>query len=161
MVPAEADRWRSAAATAGTNLSAWLRGIADLAAAQGVDVTQIRAELVALRSDLNRGVGNNLNQIAMALHVGPGAARDRSARYETALVDAVDEIARIREHLEAALGGLGAKTGHRRHPAQAAVPVTPPAEQFHPTPEENFGDARVNPALMPADIAAMLNILDA
>ncbi len=144
VTPEEEQRWRAAAAAARTNLSAWLRGVADLSAAHGIDVTEIRSELVALRTALNRGPGNSLNQIAKALHVDPGTARDRAAKHELALMVAADELACIRDQLEIALGSLGARGDQRRRPTRTAL-AAPPVEE---------------PPIS-ADIAAILNILDA
>jgi hypothetical protein len=68
--PDQAVEWRLAAGDGG--LSAWLREVADLAVSgrEPIEFTGLRAELVGLRSDLRRGVWNNLNQIARHLHAG-------------------------------------------------------------------------------------------
>jgi hypothetical protein len=62
--PDERDRWHAAAAERGMTATAWLRALADEAAATGRTGREITAELIRLRQDLARGIGNNLNQIA-------------------------------------------------------------------------------------------------
>ena len=67
----EAMAWREAATTAGhVSLSAWLRGLAMLSASTGIDATACRSTLSALRADLTRGIGNNLNQICRVMNAG-------------------------------------------------------------------------------------------
>ena len=84
----ELATWRDAATAAGhASMSAWLRGLAMLSAATGVDAAALRATLSALRADLARGVGNNLNQIAFALHQGRFVA---GADIERAIADIRD-----------------------------------------------------------------------
>ena len=103
---AMAARWRAAAAATGTpSLSEWLRDVADAACLRGLDVPGLRAEIVALRADLSRGVGNNLNQIAAALHADARAGIPPSAAGHD-LAAAATEIAAMRARLDQALRPL-------------------------------------------------------
>ena len=69
----EAVRWQTAAEIAGhPSLSSWVRALADEAAATGNNGRSITVALVALRADLARGVGNNLNQLARHANEGHG-----------------------------------------------------------------------------------------
>ena len=71
----EAARWQAAAeATGHPSLSSWVRALADEAAATGTDGRSVAAALAALRQDLARGIGNNLNQLAHRMNTGGGAA---------------------------------------------------------------------------------------
>jgi len=64
----ELQRWRTAAAHHGvTNLSRWLRSLADQTAACGDNPMAWRRDLSRMLRDLNSGVGNNLHQIARGL----------------------------------------------------------------------------------------------
>ena len=64
----EHDRWQAAAEIAGhPSLSSWVRSLADEAAATGSDGRAVLATLVALRTDLARGIGNNVNQLARSI----------------------------------------------------------------------------------------------
>lgn len=80
----EAARWTAAASAAGhPSLSAWVRALLDQAAATKGDGRAVAAALVALRQDLARGIGNNLNQIAHRLNGGQpvdGTALEEAAR---------------------------------------------------------------------------------
>lgn len=68
---AEAARWAAAAAEAGhPSLSSWVRCLADEAAATRGDGLAVARALTALRADLARGVGNDLDRIARRLHAG-------------------------------------------------------------------------------------------
>ena len=103
---AMADRWRAAAAATGTpSLSEWLRDVADAACLSGLDVPALRSEIVGLRADLSRGVGNNLNQIAAALHADAKAGIPPSAAGHD-LAAAATEIAAMRVRLDQALRPL-------------------------------------------------------
>jgi hypothetical protein len=101
---AQTARWRNIAGPRG--LSAWLRDLADVAAASGADVAVLRVELVRLRADLNRGVGNNLNQIAAAMNADLKAGRAASPA-DRALAEAAAELAAMRAVVEEALAALG------------------------------------------------------
>ena len=103
---AMADRWRAAAAATGTpSLSEWLRDVADAACTRGFDVPGLRAEIVAIRADLSRGVGNNLNQIAAALNADARAGIAPSdTKHDLATV--ASEIAAMRARLDQALRPL-------------------------------------------------------
>ena len=77
----EHDRWQSAAEAAGhPSLSSWVRALADEAAATGSDGRAVLAALVALRTDLARGIGNNVNQLARAVNQGNGVTQPDLAR---------------------------------------------------------------------------------
>ena len=109
--------WRSAAADVGMNLSAWLRGVADIAAVTGGNPVAVRLEVTALRTSLNRGVGNNLNQLAASVNSG---ALTGSPQLGATLTRATDELARMREALEKLLrsdGQSGKASGQRNAPA--------------------------------------------
>ena len=103
---AMADRWRAAAAATGTpSLSEWLRDVADAACLSGLDVPALRAEIIALRADLSRGVGNNLNQLAALLNAEAKAGiRPDGASLD--LAAAAAEIAAMRARLDQALRPL-------------------------------------------------------
>lgn len=164
VAPEEIARWRAAAAAAaaaaGTNLSDWMRGVADLSAADGVVPSQVRAKLVTLRTEMNRGPGNNLNQIAKALHVEPSNPVACGFRYEGALVTAADDIARIRELLERALGKLGAKGCPRRRTTTKGPRRRSPPPATQVAAGESAATTQVpGTALTPVD--AILQILDA
>lgn len=69
----EAVRWQTAAEIAGhPSLSSWVRALADQAAATRSTGQEVAAALLALRYDLARGIGNNLNQLARHANEGHG-----------------------------------------------------------------------------------------
>ena len=69
----EAVRWQTAAEIAGhPSLSSWVRALADQAAATRSTGQEVAAALLALRCDLARGIGNNLNQLARHANEGHG-----------------------------------------------------------------------------------------
>ena len=112
-------RWRSAAGGGARDLSAWIRIAVDAAAAgttlsvHDASAEALRAELVHLRAELGRGVGNNLNQIAAHLN---GAARVGEANvsaHAAALIAAAADIAAVREAVTRALAGT---VHHGRRP---------------------------------------------
>lgn len=80
----EHARWTAAARAVGhPSLSSWVRALMDEAAATGGDGRAVAAALVALRTELGRGIGNNLNQIAHRLNGGQpvaGGALDDAGR---------------------------------------------------------------------------------
>ena len=79
----ELSRWKGAAASHGLPVSTWMRSIADEAAATGQNGRAVAAELAQLRSDIARGIGNNLNQIAHRINGGgttSGEILDEAAR---------------------------------------------------------------------------------
>ena len=74
----EIERWTAAAEQAGhPTLSSWMRDLADQAAATGSNGREVAGILVSLRSDLARGVGNNINQLAKHVNEGHGLDGDR------------------------------------------------------------------------------------
>jgi hypothetical protein len=79
--------------------------VADAACLRSLDVPALRAEIVALRGDLSRGVGNNLNQIAAALHADAKAGIPPTAVGHD-LAAAAAEIAAMRARLDQALRPL-------------------------------------------------------
>ncbi len=118
VIPEEEQRWRAAADASGQNLSAWLRGVADLAAAGAgaVNPAEVRDALVRFRADLNRGVGNNLNQLARALNGDLLAEKEPSASAcEAALTRAAEDLSTMRAALQQALGGLSSRRRPPRH----------------------------------------------
>lgn len=81
--PEERERWHAAAAARQMTATAWLRALADEAAATNTSGRETAAALVALRTELARGVGNNLNQLAHRLHStghADGTAIEEAAR---------------------------------------------------------------------------------
>jgi len=113
-------RWRAAAGGDG-KLSGWLRNVADMAAARSTDPAEIRDALVGLRADLNRGIGNNLNQIAHALNADLLAGQQPSASaVEAALTQAAEDLATMRSTLQSALDGYP-----RRRPRRPVIPQSP------------------------------------
>ena len=101
-------RWREAAAAAGaSSLSEWVRDAANVAASQELDVPALRAEIVALRADIGRGVGNLLDQIATKLNTDAKAGLSPNATaHEAALAEAAADIAAMRARLDRALRPL-------------------------------------------------------
>ena len=76
------------------------------AAASGTIAADLRAELVRLRADLARGMGNNLNQIAHALNADLKAGRlPDAAAHERSLAAAAD-VALARRAVERMLRRL-------------------------------------------------------
>lgn len=80
--PEQRAAWRTAAGGGGRAFSAWARDILDDAArgapslpARSAEAAALRAELAGLRSELNRGIGNLLDQVATRLHVDALAGR--------------------------------------------------------------------------------------
>jgi hypothetical protein len=97
------DAWQVAAQAAGLPLASWLREAADAAVLTGVTAADLRAEIVALRTEIGRGVGNNLNQLARALHTPRvGRAADAATHAET-LATAARDLAALRQIAEALL----------------------------------------------------------
>lgn len=92
--PEEMERWKAAAASHGMAVSAWMRTLADDAAATGKTGKETAEALVALRTEIARGVGNNLNQLAHRKNAGghiDGEAVEEAAR---AVRTAMGEIER-------------------------------------------------------------------
>lgn len=125
--PAEESRWRIAAASSGMSLSAWLRSLADIAAATGANPGDVRAELVALRRDLNAGIGNNINQIAHALNADRIAGNPASSS-EAALRQMADDLARIRGAIESLMGSRAPTAPRTKRRAENQLQVSAPAE---------------------------------
>lgn len=105
------QRWRRAS---GPSLSAWMRLAADRTAS-GKDglvlsaehAERLEAALVAIRADLNRGVGNNLNQIAVALNTSLKAGKGADpGPHEAALNQAAEDLHAIRDLISRALDSL-------------------------------------------------------
>jgi hypothetical protein len=96
--------WSAAAETAGLALACWLREAADAAMVAGATAADLRADLMALRTELGRGVGNNLNQIARSLNIDLRARRPADgAAHAAALLTAARELTAIRRKAEALL----------------------------------------------------------
>lgn len=68
----ESIRWHDTAKAHGLTLSAWLRGLADDAVACDGSGRELATALVELRTEIGRGVGNNLNQLAHRANSGLG-----------------------------------------------------------------------------------------
>ena len=84
------------------------------AAASGTTAADLRAELVRLRADLARGMGNNLNQIAHALNADLKAGRlPDAAAHERSLAAAAADVALARRAVERMLRRLERPTGRR------------------------------------------------
>jgi hypothetical protein len=94
--PDERDRWHAAAAERQMTATAWLRALADEATATGRNGREVLAELIRLRQDLARGVGNNLNQIAHRTHTGQPID-------STAIEDAARAVREMQREIERAL----------------------------------------------------------
>jgi len=108
------QRWQAAAAGNGvSNLSRWLRGVADQAAACGDDPNAWRRELARMMRDLNAGIGNNLNQIARSV-----AHADPDGLCSVALARMAKEFADLRRDVRAHLLG-GVRTPRRASRRQA------------------------------------------
>jgi hypothetical protein len=97
------DAWLGAAQAAGLPLARWLREAADAVVLTGVTAADLRAEIIALRTEIGRGVGNNLNQLARALHTPRvGHAADAVSHAEI-LATAARDLAALRQTAEALL----------------------------------------------------------
>lgn len=107
--------WREAASQARMSLSGWLREAADAVVISGTTAADLRAAIVALRTEIGRGVGNNLNQIARALNTDIRAGRRADgAPHEAALEAAARDIALIRRRTEAMLRRVERAGQHQR-----------------------------------------------
>ena len=105
--PAQRGVWRARAQEAGLPTAAWLREAADAVAAAGTTAADLRAELVHLRADLARGVGNNINQVAHALNADlKRGVQPTAAPHERSLAAAAADIAAARRVLERMLRRL-------------------------------------------------------
>jgi Bacterial mobilisation protein (MobC) len=106
--------WREAAGQARMSLSEWLREAADAVVISGTTAADLRAAIAALRTEIGRGVGNNLNQIARALNTDIRAGRRADcAPHEAALEAAARDVAIIRRRTEAMLRRVE-RAGQRR-----------------------------------------------
>lgn len=79
----ESARWHDTAKAHGLTLSAWMRGLADEAVACDGNGRELATALVELRTEIGRGVGNNLNQLAHRSNAGlsiHGEALDSALR---------------------------------------------------------------------------------
>lgn len=99
--------WQAAAKAAGTTLSSWVREAVDAAALTGATAATLRGDLVTLRAELNRGVGNNLNQLARTLNIArkEGTAID-PAGHAAALKAAAADLAGLRRQMDTLLRRL-------------------------------------------------------
>lgn len=99
--------WQAAAKAAGATLSSWVREAADAAALTGATAATLRGDLVTLRAELNRGVGNNLNQLARTLNIArkEGRAID-PADHTAALKAAAADLAGLRRQMDTLLRRL-------------------------------------------------------
>lgn len=113
--PDQRAAWRACAAAAGLPMAAWVREAADAAAATGTTAADLRDALVWLRTDLGRGLGNNVNQLAHALNLDLKAGhRPEAAAHERALAAAAADAAAMRRAVDRALRGLGQRPRPRR-----------------------------------------------
>ena len=109
--PDQRTAWSACAAAAGLPTAAWMR---EAAAAAGTTAADLRAELVRLRVDLARGMGNNLNQIAHALNADLKAGKlPDAAAHERSLAAAAADVALARRAVEWMLRRLERPTGRR------------------------------------------------
>jgi hypothetical protein len=98
------DAWLAAAQAAGLPLASWLREAADAVVLTGVTAADLRAEIIALRTEIGRGVGNNLNQLARALNTAPHTGRPAgAATHAEILATAARDLAALRQTAEALL----------------------------------------------------------
>ena len=102
--------WSACAAAAGLPSAAWMREAA-AAAASGTIAADLRAELVRLRADLARGMGNNLNQIAHAPNADLKAGRLPDATAHERSLAAAADVALARRAVERMLLCLERPTG--------------------------------------------------
>jgi Bacterial mobilisation protein (MobC) len=110
------DAWQAAAQAAGLPLASWLREAADAVVLTGVTAADLRAEIIALRTEIGRGVGNNLNQLARALHTAPHTGRPAgAATHAEILATAARDLAALRQTAEALLRRVerGGQRGRR------------------------------------------------
>ena len=89
--PREEQRWREFAQSKNLNFSEWIRNLADNAVATNDDARQLVSELTKIRTDLARGIGNNLNQIA---HTYNASGLTNPEHLDSALADVA--LARVR-----------------------------------------------------------------
>lgn len=98
------EAWQAAARAADMPLAAWLREAADAAVLTGTTAADLRAEILALRTEIGRGVGNNLNQVAHALNTDLRAGRRADgAAHDATLAAAAQDLAGLRRKAEAML----------------------------------------------------------
>ena len=93
---AESARWHETAKAHGLTLSAWLRGLADEAVACDGNGRELATALVELRTEIGRGVGNNLNQLAHRANAGLAVDAD-------ALDSALRDVQAMRQRVQSAL----------------------------------------------------------
>jgi hypothetical protein len=107
--------WTAAAQAGDMTLACWLREAADAAIIAGTTAADLRAEIIALRTEIGRGVGNNLNQIARALHSpSRGGRAAEAASYAETLAAAARDLSVLRHTAEALLRRVeGAQRGRR------------------------------------------------
>ena len=86
------QRWQRVADEAGMPLAAWLKRVADLAAASDHgDPATAKADVVQIRRELS-ALGNNVNQIAHHMNAG-GDVREEE------IAAALDDLAELRGRL--------------------------------------------------------------
>lgn len=111
------NAWRAAAQASEMPLASWLREAADAAVVSGTIAADLRAEIVALRTELGRGAGNNLNQLARTLNIDLRARRSPDGpAHEEALKAAARDIAAVKRKTEALLRRVeraGLRAGRR------------------------------------------------
>jgi hypothetical protein len=97
------DAWQAAAQAADLPLASWLREAADAALLTGVIAVDLRTEIIALRTEIGRGVGNNLNQLARALNTPCVGQVANAATHAEILATAARDLAALRQAAEALL----------------------------------------------------------
>ena len=111
--PAQRAAWR-AAAGGDRAFSAWARQVLDDAArgapalpTRSAEAAALRAELAGLRSELNRGIGNLIDQVATRLHVDALAGRVPDVDGVDAALDrARGELAELRAVITEGIAAL-------------------------------------------------------
>jgi len=112
--PDQRAAWSACAQAAGLPTATWMREAAMAAAASGTTAADLRAELVRLRADLGRGVGNNLNQLAHVLNADLKAGKlPDAAAHERSLAAAAADVALARRAVERMLRRLERPSGWR------------------------------------------------
>lgn len=92
------------AAAGDRRMSSWIRSVADDAVAVAnddvVDYSELRRSLLDLRRDLTRGIGNNINQLAMRVNRGDGHTSEELAAAAADVVEAKVMIAAALKRLD-------------------------------------------------------------
>lgn len=112
--PQDIERWHAAARDAGAGtFASWARDALNAAASCGTTAGELRSELHQLRTELARGIGNNLNQLVRQLNTLAATGRAPAAQVSSLAFIEVDVRQALRR-IDAALGKLGGGPSMRK-----------------------------------------------